>query len=368
MLKILHTSDLQLDAPFEFLGEKGAQYRQQLRTTFQDIVDLAGADGYHLLLIVGDLFDTNQPSHTTVEFVKSALARLEIPICILPGNHDCYDNRSIYRREGFGDHVHVLTETPTYLDFPHLDLQVAGNPLISRQDTRPVLRDIVRSQERKWFVVLAHGSLQIPGFIDNAVRPILPAQIEDSGANYVALGDWHGFRDCSQGSVKAYYCGAPEPSSITQRDTGFAVSVSLSEAGVDVQRIRVGKIRTAQLSFDIWELSVAEIATRIREHSDPNCMLSVTLDGLKSLDTYVDVDDLCAELVDEFYWLRIEDSSATALECIDPAEYPETHVIGQYVNMLADKIEHAEDEHAKRIAEQALQVGVALLKGREILS
>ena len=147
MLKILHTSDLQLDAPFEFLGEKGARHRQQLRNTFETIVDLAGTDGYHMLVIVGDLFDTNQPSHATVEFVRSQLAKLNIPICILPGNHDCYDNISIYRRVSFSNNVQVLSNTPTYLDFPQLDLQVAGNPLVSRQDALPVLRNIERTQD-----------------------------------------------------------------------------------------------------------------------------------------------------------------------------------------------------------------------------
>ncbi|MEA3335483.1 MAG: hypothetical protein U9R25_06195 [Chloroflexota bacterium] len=62
MIKLLRTSDVQLDAPFTFLGERGARHRQQLRQTFARIVELAREDGCHMLLIAGDLFNDNHPS------------------------------------------------------------------------------------------------------------------------------------------------------------------------------------------------------------------------------------------------------------------------------------------------------------------
>ena len=65
MLKILHTSDVQLDAPFRFLGETGSRHRQQLRKTFRRIVGLAAEGGFDLLLIAGDLFNDNRPRQVT---------------------------------------------------------------------------------------------------------------------------------------------------------------------------------------------------------------------------------------------------------------------------------------------------------------
>ena len=84
MIKIIHTSDVQLDAPFRFLGEKGAQHRRQLRETFGKIIDLANGGGYQLLLIAGDLFNDNRPGRDTVNFVIRKLSELSIPVCILP--------------------------------------------------------------------------------------------------------------------------------------------------------------------------------------------------------------------------------------------------------------------------------------------
>jgi DNA repair exonuclease SbcCD nuclease subunit len=76
MLRILHTSDVQLDAPFHFLGDKGQRHRQQLRETFRRIVDMAAEAGFDLLLITGDLFNDNRPHQDTIDFVVSQLSRV----------------------------------------------------------------------------------------------------------------------------------------------------------------------------------------------------------------------------------------------------------------------------------------------------
>jgi len=82
MVKILHTSDVQLDAPFHFLGVKGQQHRQQLRETFRRIVDMVAEAEFDLLLITGDLFNDNRPHQDTIDFVVSQLSRLDTPVCI----------------------------------------------------------------------------------------------------------------------------------------------------------------------------------------------------------------------------------------------------------------------------------------------
>jgi len=165
MIKLLHTADVQLDAPFAFLGDKGEAHRQQLYDTFKKIVELARNEKYDILLIAGDLFNDNRPSRTTVNLVAQALSNLTIPVCILPGNHDCYDSSSIYRKVSFPPNVRILSESPTFLDFPELDLMVAGNALLSRHTQISILKGIVRRDERRWFIVMAHGNIQIPGFV-----------------------------------------------------------------------------------------------------------------------------------------------------------------------------------------------------------
>jgi len=363
--KILHTADLQLDAPFGFLGQRGDAHRQQLRETFRKVVETARS--HDLLLIAGDLFDSNHPSRATVAFVQQQLQQLSIPVCILPGNHDCYDAQSIYRREKFPANVRIFAETPTFVDFPELNLTVAGNPLRNNYATDSVFDGITRSGGRQWFVVMAHGNLQIPGLVENTARPIKPAALEATRADYVALGDWHAFADYSQGKVKAYYAGAPEPTGSNQSDAGYVASVHLSAAGVMVERVRVGRTFTREVKLNVMNMDMADILREIGQHADPACMLTVTLTGMKSVDRFIDTESITSQLGGGFYWLQVNDTAVSAVDHIDPAQFPATQVIGQYVRNLKGEIDRATDERQRRIAEQALQIGVALLQGKEVL-
>lgn len=367
MPKILHTADLQLDASFGFLGGSGDAHRQQLRDTFRAIVALVKNGGYDLLLIAGDLFDSNHPSGSTVAFVQQQLRQLDVPVCILPGNHDCYNAKSIYRSEKFSPNVHVFTKTPTIIDFPELNLTVAGNPLLDRYGTDSVFDGIVRTDKLRWFVVMAHGNFQIPGLVENTSRPIKPDALVATEADYVALGDWHAFADHSQGKVKAFYAGAPEPTAINQSEAGYVASIYLSDVGISVEKVRVGRTFTRELLLNVMNLDGADILNEIGQHADVNCILSVMLSGMKAVDLFIDPDEIVRQLQDHFYWLQINDASTPAIDGLDLARYPETRVIGKYVRSLKQEIEAATDERQRRIAEQAMQVGVALLLGKEIL-
>ncbi len=364
MPKILHTSDVQLDAPFRFLGPRGEDHRAQLRETFEHIVEMAQQDGFDLLLIAGDLFDSNRPHQTTLDRVSMALRQLDIPVCILPGNHDCYDDVSVYRRVLFPDHV--FTEQPTVQTFPGLDLAVYGNPIRSARSQQDPLRDLSPSADVRWHVAMAHGNVDRPD-LDVTSRPIRREALRDSGMDYVALGDWHSFADYSEGDVTAYYAGAPEPTALGQTGAGYVARVELDERGVQVHPERVGTITTDELTLDVTGYTRVEIAQAIRQHADPHLMLQVTLTGLTDLGTVLDLDALEERLAPDFYHLACTDQSHPQLEAIAAADYPEELVIGKFARLMQAHIEQAESENEQRRAEQALQLGIALLEGKEVL-
>jgi len=367
MPKLLHTSDIQLGASFRFLGEQGEHHRRQLEQTIARIVQMAQDDSYDILLISGDLFDSNSVAQETVDFTIRTLGDISLPVCILPGNHDALTERSIYRRTTFSSNVHILSDTPTYLDFPELDLTVAGVPLRNNYSTESALTGIRRTDRRRWFVVMAHGNLQIPGLVENTARPIHPQELEATGADYVALGDWHSCRDYSQGAVKAWYSGAPEPTGINQDGAGHVLSVELNNEGVFVAPISVGAVHIRTLAIDVSGLETNDVISHVQEIASPNTMLLAKLTGLKVVGVYLDMDAIREAVSPLCYWLQIEDASTPALASISADEFPDTLVIGRYVRLLAKRIEQTSDERERRVAEQALQIGVALLQGKEVL-
>jgi exonuclease SbcD len=366
MVRILHTSDVQLDAPFHFLGDKGQRHRQQLRETFRRIVDMAAEAEFDLLLIAGDFFNDNRPRQDTIDFVASQLGRLDILVCILPGNHDCYDATSVYPKARFPDNVTILTEQPTVWEFADLDVAVYGNAILSRQSRLSPLRGLTRTGRMRWHIALAHGNLVRPDITDPP-RPIRPEEISASGMDYVAMGDWHAFADYSQSGVKAFYSGAPEPTALDQKGAGYVACVEIDESSVRVRPEQVGAISTDEMSVDVSGKSTAQIVEEIRARANPNLMLKVTLSGLMDPGTVLDTEKLEQELAPYFYHIGCFDQSHPQLATISPDDFPEELVIGKFVRLMQARIEDAADDTQRRRAEQALQVGAALLQGRRVL-
>ena len=366
MLKILHTSDVQLDAPFRFLGDKGSRHRQQLQETFQRIVDMAAEAEFDLLLISGDLFNDNRPHQDTMDFVASQLGRLDIPVCILPGNHDCYDSTSVYRKARFPSNVAIFTEQPTVREFADLDVAVHGNAILSSQSRLSPLRGLTRTGTMHWHVAMAHGNLVRPD-IGEPSRPIRPEEISASGMDYVAMGDWHAFADYSQGEVKAFYSGAPEPTALDQNGAGYVACIKMDQNGVRVWPERVGAISTDEMSVDVSAKSVRQIKEEIQARVDPNLILKVTLSGLMDLGAVLDIEELEQELTAQFCHIECSDQSHPQLVAISPDNFPEELVVGKFVRLMQARIEDTADDLARRRVEQALQLGVALLQGRRVL-
>jgi len=139
MVKILHTADIHLGAKFSILGNKGIQQREQIKNTFKKITSTAISERVNIVLIAGDLFDSNSQPQGNIGLVVeqfNLLGENKIPVCLIPGNHDPFDSSSIYRKVNFEQicpNVKVFTEAEiSYKEYPELDLTVYGKPLTEK--------------------------------------------------------------------------------------------------------------------------------------------------------------------------------------------------------------------------------------------
>jgi exonuclease SbcD len=113
MLKLLHTADIHLGAKFLSLGNKGAVQREQIKASFKKLISRAIEEEVGIVLIAGDLFDANQQPQANIDLVVeqfNLLAQRNIPVCLIPGTHDCFDSSSIYRKVNFREGVLKLVE------------------------------------------------------------------------------------------------------------------------------------------------------------------------------------------------------------------------------------------------------------------
>ena len=379
MLKLLHASDIHIGAKFSSFGEKAAAQRQALLDAFAKIIDLAISEQVQLLLIAGDLFDSNFPSYQSVSFVKDQLKKLDnagIRAVILPGTHDCLSRDSIFKRENFTAgmaHVFIFDNPEeTRKEFPELDLTIFGKPNLSNKSPDSPLAFLkVRDSKSKYKIAMAHGSVQIEGKAAPDDLPISFQDIADSGMDYIALGHWHGAQDFSSGKVKAWYAGSPE---ITYQEgkgglgQGYALIVEIGQNGTNVSPIKITDKEIKEINFDLQMFENREaLYQEIEKLANPNLILSVSLSGFADAENLLSFQKIEEDFQNKFFYIKVKNNLSLRLEDIDSRNYPEELILGQFVRVMQDKISKASSDEEKSILKDALQIGIAELEGKNVI-
>src|SRR3954468_23055044 len=129
MPRLLHMADVHLGARHDDLGPAASAQRERQFEAFKRAIDLALAEKVDLVLVCGDLFDSNTQPKRSVERAAAEFGRLverHIPVVLIPGTHDCYDavpiSRVFTRADLWGapadaDLVSVLTDTRPSVHF-----------------------------------------------------------------------------------------------------------------------------------------------------------------------------------------------------------------------------------------------------------
>ena len=204
---LVHSSDLHVDHDhtepvYEGDGTAGLRW----------VLDTARGLDAHAVLLVGDVFDHNRQTPPTMDRALNLLAGAGRPVVILPGNHDPLTPDSVYRRYGLGDlpQVYVLGLTHAQaVEFPEHELEIWGHAHVDYDNMVPLRSP--RARSTRWQIALAHGHYEADG-----VPPLRPswlisdAEIEATGADYVALGHWNRPAQVGNGNVPAYYSGSPD--------------------------------------------------------------------------------------------------------------------------------------------------------------
>lgn len=372
MISILHTADVHLGHEFPSLRDKGPEYRRQLLTTFERIIKLATQQNVSLLLIAGDLFDSNAVMGTPVRAVVASLKKLEaagIRVCILPGTHDAYSEDSIYRFVDFPANVTVLTPERVSETYTDLGLTVYGKAFDGKMVGTSALQGLPFRADSRFHVGMAHCSLRMDGVTDREAMIVDKGEIGASKLDYLALGHWHSFRDCSQGATKAFYCGSPEPISMDQKGAGSVALVAIHDRGeVDIQQVRVGSRVFDEMTINLELVkSLEDIAEIISAKADPDLVLEVTLKGVPWMERPLDPRELEEELGGRFFCLRVLDRASERLDDVPIEDYPPDTVAGGFIRAMEAKMARCSPEE-KGVYAEALRLGVALIhKGPQVI-
>ena len=391
MLRVLHTADVHLGARHADLGEQAAAQRERQFAAFRATVDLAIAEHVDVLLIAGDLFDSNTQPRRSVERVAAELRRLvaaKIRTVMIPGTHDVYDRSSIYRVHDLkalsgsapdDDLVTVLTPDHPTIHLETCDVDVHGAVFATkRAPTSPLAAihvDRGNPAAATWQVGMIHGALSIPDRTDGDEVVFTREEIAASGLDYLALGHWHSYQQATAGGTTYAYSGAPEPVAISQDGAGNVVLVELEATAngrtVTATPRAVGRTTFRKLDVDATTIDdQPALVAQLSALADPDLVLDVRLTGVRPDDLDVHLDEVEDQLKGAFLRVRIRDASLPALtDGVLPS--PDT-IPGAFIRNVEGRIAELEaasgpgnDDQAAELRD-VLRLGRLLLAGHEV--
>jgi DNA repair exonuclease SbcCD nuclease subunit len=196
----------------------------------------AGAD---VAILAGDTFDSHRLPQDLLDRAADVISAAELPVVILPGNHDPAVPDAVYRHGRLAgvENLHVLgiTHAEAVL-FPDLGLEIWGRPHCDYSDMIPL--ETLRPRSTRWQIAVAHGHYQPHPDRSTRLRPgwlIGDDEIAATGADYVALGHWNRAAKVGNGAIAAYYSGSPE----------YAGTINL------IRFTRPGNVVVSHLELDI---------------------------------------------------------------------------------------------------------------------
>ena len=252
MIRFLHTSDWQLGMTRHFLTD-GAQerYTQARFDAIRAMGRIAGEERCQLMVVCGDVFESNQVDRKTVARALEALKDVPIPVFILPGNHDPLNAASVYRSSTFIERKPAQVQViETSVPIKIADgVELVGSPWMSKRPvTNPIMDAINALAPAKGTIriCMGHGTVDTLTPDRHAAGTISVATIDrargEGKVHFVALGDRHSLTKVGDGDL-IWYSGTPESTDFGEVQSGYAQIVEVGEDRITTKPVQIGQWR-----------------------------------------------------------------------------------------------------------------------------
>jgi len=250
MIRFLHTGDWQLGMTRHFFSE-GVQERfaQSRFDAIRELGRIAKEENCRFMVVCGDVFESNLVDRKTVLRAIEALKDVNVPVYLLPGNHDPLNAASVYHSTTFLErklpHVHVIEDaTPFRVDE---GIEIVGIPWTSKrplQDLVALATGAMEPTVDTMRVCVAHGMVDnlSPDPDDPALISLHAAEdaISQNKIHYLALGDRHSLTEIGDSGC-VWYAGTPEQTDYNEVKSGLALVVTINEEGLNTKEVNIGR-------------------------------------------------------------------------------------------------------------------------------
>jgi DNA repair exonuclease SbcCD nuclease subunit len=365
-VRFLHSSDWQLGMTRAFLSREAAPRFNQARIdAIVRLGELASIHSAAFIVVAGDVFESNQVSRQTLLRAVDALARVSVPVFLLPGNHDPLDASSLFLSAELsraGEHIIVIRDTRPIAVPGRPDVEVAGAPWRSKHPSADLCASLLRDLEPTTTalrIAVCHGQVDTlapdnsrPEIIDLAQAE---AAVKDGRIHYLALGDRHSTTRIGV-TDRIWYSGAPVATAFDESDPNNALLVELDRAGqCGVEVLPVGNWKFVAAQHD---LNGAEDLDRLERWlsalpAKERSIVKLGLTGTLSLAAAARLDEILDHHAALFASLRRRERTSNLVVEADQLDQDSVS-LGGYARRAWDEL--MQDAPGDPVARQALRL------------
>lgn len=354
-MKILHSADWHLDAPFAGrTGEQAVRLRRELLKIPGKVAAVCRKENCDMLVLSGDLFD-GPYSRESLDALIAALTEVRVPVFIAPGNHDHLHSGAPWEEARWPENVYIFKgTTPEAVLLEQLDTCVWGAAFES-SESRPLLQGFHACSEAKWQIGVFHGD---PTQVNSPYSPITVRQIRESGLDYLALGHIHkGGRIDTEKTICAWP-GCPMGRGFDELGEKGVLVVTLDDTKT-VKFVPLDTVRFHDLEVAAGEEPAENLAAVLPAVGNDD-LYRVTFTGES---TGVGLAEL-AQRFAQFPNLELRDHTLPPTDIW--AAVGSDSLEGVYFGMLKAQLEAADEETARQLL-LAARISRKILDGQEVV-
>ena len=341
-MKLIHCSDIHLDIPFGGIlpPEKSATRKQEILSSFEQMVEFAAMEDVRAVMITGGLIDAEHISRTTIDRVYAAMKSVpHIVFILLPGNS--YELNFFSLEKYLPENLRILNELDKKVTVDEVDIYG-----VYEASKLPLFND------RQLNIVLTSGILNLRGF-------------EERGISYLGLGLERSYK---HGDLKGggYYCAPGSLEALAFDEGGNKGFMEIYTAGKRLSPVfvRSGKRLCYEVAVDITGVGGSEAVvenTRRELGNIPGingaAMVHVNLTGTMDLDHIIDNRALEKALGREFFAVSVTDEIVFD---VDVASLTENTLRDRFIKRVSEGNESLE------LKKDIIRAGITAISGGDV--
>ncbi len=366
-VKILHCADIHIGAAESSLGTLADSRRAETLIAFEKIISLAKEECVNILLIAGDLFNSNNIESSFVDRVFECFKSIpDVKVVYSAGNHDPLNAESPFKKYKLPQNLFVLDTKDCFVEFDDLNTRVYGKSF-KEVYMQGVERFSLDTDDNFINLMCIHGDLRSD--LGSDYNSITSDFIKSSGMDYIALGHVHKRTDIGKiGNSYIAYCGCPEGQGFDELGEKGIYVGDVSKGVCNLQFEPIAKRMHLAENVDISGLmSSSEIAAHIlqfiKEKYPQNFadnLYKIILTGELEEGAAISLPEIATRLNDMVYYAKLRDKTEIKIDF--EALSHETTLKGIFVKNMMAKIDAADQEN-KQILKDALNIGLKAFSG-----